>query len=95
MGSSVHLVTDTLLSDHLAEFGVAIILIGHVLDEVGQFVTGIYALEVLGIVNVIAGVHQPVSIEDDDGIHAESAAPSGYFVVTINGGLSTSLVRSV
>ena len=57
-----------------------------------QFITGIDAFEVIGAVNVISAVNQPVSVKNNNGIDAEFTAATTDFFVPIDGGLATAVV---
>ncbi len=66
-----------------------------VADEVRQFVAGVDAFEVRRAVEVVAGVDEPVGVEDDEGVHAQGFAAAGDFVVAVDGILSRALARAV
>jgi hypothetical protein len=83
------------LSDGLAKVGIAVILVGHVLYEVGQLVAGIAALEMCCIIDVVSGIHQPVGIEYHYGIYLEFAAAARNFPVAGDSRIAATLMRPI
>ena len=69
MGPGAHARGGGGICHHLSQFGVAVVFVGHVLDEVRQLVAGVQALEVGTAVDVVVGVDQPVGVEHHDGVH--------------------------
>ena len=57
-----------------------------------QLVAGVDALEMVGTVDVVGAVNQPVGIKDDDGIHTQFAAPLANFFMPIDGSLAAAVV---
>ena len=95
VGQGFHAVFVADLGQQLPERGVARDLERHVADEVRQFVAGVAAFEVRCAVEVVAGVDEPVGVEDDDGVHTEFSAAAADFLVAVDGVLSCALARSV
>ncbi|MNH19448.1 hypothetical protein D3C79_791860 [compost metagenome] len=83
-----------LFGQQLAQFGVAGEGVGHVADEVRQFVAGVHALEMRPAQHVVVGVDQPVGVEHDDGVHAQLTATAADFVMPVDGRLAKALARA-
>ena len=83
---------DRFVGDQVAELRVTVVVVGHVADKMRQLVAGIDALEMVGAVNVVSAVDQPVGIKDDEGIDAEFAAPLADFLVPVDGSLTAAVV---
>ena len=58
------------LGQNVSELRIAIVFVGHVADEVRQFVAGVVAFEMHRIVQVVRRVHQPVRVKHHDGVNA-------------------------
>ncbi|VFS79648.1 Uncharacterised protein [Salmonella enterica subsp. enterica] len=94
MRFSAHAQFDCLVGDQVAELRIAVIVIGHVANKVWQFVAGIDALEMVGTINVVSAIHQPVGVEYDNGVNAHFAATLANFNMPINGCLTTTVIFS-
>ena len=78
-----------------AQLRVALVGVRQVFDKVGQLVAGVHPLKARGVVDVVAGIDQPVRVEHDNGIDIQLAAASGYFFMPFDGRVATALVRPV
>ena len=83
---------DRFVGDQVAERRITVVVVGHVANKMRQLVAGIDALEMVGTVDVVGAVNQPVGIKDDDGIHAQLAAPLADFFMPIDGSLAAAVV---
>ena len=54
---------DRFVGDQVAERRVTVIVIGHVANKMRQLVAGVDALEMVGTVDVVGAVNQPVGIK--------------------------------
>ena len=83
------------LGDEPAQLRVALVGVRQIFDKVGQLVAGVHPLEMGGIVDVVAGIDQPVRVEHHNGIDIQLAAASGYFFMPFDGRVAAAFVRSV
>ena len=81
-----------LVGDKLAQLRVAVVVVGHVANKMRQFVTGVDALKMVGAVDVIGAVDQPVGVEHDDGIDAHFTAALANFFMPVDRALAAAVV---
>ena len=81
-----------LVGDKLAQLRVAVVVVGHVANKMRQFVTGVDALKMVGTVDVVGAVDQPVGIEHDDGIDAHFTAALANFFMPVDRALTAAVV---
>jgi len=79
--------------EQLPEPGIAREGVGQVGDEVGQLVAGVAPFEDGGAVDVVAGVDEPVRVEDDDRVDAGRAAAAADLGVAVDRVLARALAR--
>ena len=60
-----------------------------------QLTTGVVAFEVFAAVDVVAGVHQPVGIEYDNGIYAQLTTATADLDMTVDGRLAKAFLRTL
>ena len=87
-----HATLHRLVGDQLAEFRVAVVVVGHVADKVRQLVAGVDARKMVRTVDVIRAVHQPVGVEDDNGVDAQLPAALADLFVSVDGALAAAVV---
>ena len=80
------------VGDQLAEFRVAVVVVGHVANKMRQLVAGVDARKMVRAVDVIRAVHQPVGVEDDNGVHAQLAAALADLFMPVDGRLAAAVV---
>ena len=81
-----------LVGDKLAQLRVAVVVVGHVANKMRQFVTGVDALEMVGTVDVVGAVDQPVGVEHDNGIDAHFTAALANFFMPVDRALTAAVV---
>ncbi|ABX21780.1 hypothetical protein SARI_01897 [Salmonella enterica subsp. arizonae serovar 62:z4,z23:-] len=89
-----HAELDRFVGDKVPQLRIAVIVIGHVANKVRQFVAGIDPLEMVGTVNVVGAVHQPVGVEHNNGVDAHFATTLANLDMSINGSLTTAVIFS-
>ena len=87
-----HAQFDRFVGNQLTQLRVAVVVVGHVADKVRQFVAGIDAFEMVGAVNVVGAVDQPVGIENDNGIDAHFTAALANFFMAVDGSLTATMI---
>ena len=95
MGTRVYTARSGGIRDHLAKFGVALVAVGQVFDEVRQFVAGVKAFKMRCVVYVVTTVDQPVGVEHNNGINAAFPASTRHLPVPVDGVIPATLVRAV
>jgi len=74
-----------LFGDEVAQRRVALIFIFQVLDELRELVGGEDALETGIGIDVIAGIHDPVRVADDDGVGPQRLGPARNLHMPVDG----------
>ena len=95
VGSGVNPRLITALSNNVAQGGVASVLVGHIFDEVRQFIAGVYPLKVWGVIDVVTRINQPVCVKHHNSIHAQLTTAPRNFMMPCDGGVTTSLMRPI
>ena len=72
----------------ITQIRVARMLVFHILDKVRELVTGINPFKQLVAVNVETGIHQPVGIQNDNGINTGGTGSTTQFAVAFNSGFA-------
>ncbi|MNI84217.1 hypothetical protein D3C73_1411020 [compost metagenome] len=80
--------------NQLTQGRVAFVFVGHVADEVRQFVAGIQPFEMRAAIDVIGAVHQPVGIEHNNGVDAHFTAARADLFMTVDRRLAATMVFS-
>ena len=83
---------DGLVGNQVAQLRVAVVVVGHVANKMRQFVTGVDALKMVGTVDVVGAVDQPVGIKHDNGIDAHFTAALADFFMPVDSALTAAVV---
>jgi len=81
--------------DQMSEPDIAGIRVRHVLDEMRQFVARINTFETRRAIDVVLAIDEPMHVEHDNRIHAQLTATPADFMVTVDSGLTATLMRTV
>src|SRR5471030_3400216 len=95
MGPALHAHFVGHLRNKMADARVARVGVGHVLNEVGQFVAGVDAFEARVAVDVIFAVHEPVNVEYHDGVDPQFTATPANLMMPVDSALTASFMRAV